>query len=236
MTAAIELLLPDLKSTSFAEAIDYDMDGDDDLLTTNPNSTDVSLWQNTIGQDKNYVAVKLLPLMPGINKSAIGARIYVYYSGKMQMREVMAGRGMHTGQQPFILNFGLGDAAAIDSIVVRWPDANCTRSTAYNPPVNQVVTVNSFPTGMDEVQQAAPEIKVFPNPTARYVVVQGADLETRLHEAILVDVTGKVMNVRYNTSDGDKLIFDLGSLPEGIYFVHLELADGGAETYRVIKK
>ncbi len=236
VTAALGLLVQDLKSTSFAEAIDYDMDGDDDLLTTNPNSTTVALWENTVGQDKNRVAVKLLPLTSGINKSAIGARIYVHYDGKMQMREVMAGRGMHTGQQPFILNFGLGDATAIDSIVVRWPDANCTRSTAYNPSINRVVTINSFPTGVGEVSSAAPEIKVFPNPATRYVVVQGSDLTNRIREVRLLDVTGKTTGIRYSTSDGDKLIFDLGSLPEGAYFIHLELKETGTKVYPVIRK
>ncbi len=235
-TATLGLLVPDLKSTSAIEPLDYDMDGDDDLLITGPNGGALDLWKNNAGQDKSWVAVKLLPLSSGINKSAIGARIYVHYDGKMQMREVMSGRGQHTGQQPFILNFGLGDATAIDSIVVRWPDTNCTRSTVYNPPVNQVVTINSFPTGVDEVQPVIPEVKIFPNPTSRYVVVQGYGLTDRIREARMVDVTGKIMHIQYSVSDGDKLIFDLGRLPEGTYFVHLVMEDASVSTYRVVRQ
>ncbi len=235
-TAALGLLVPELKSTTFLETIDYDMDGDDDLLIT-PNGATLALWKNTAGQNNNHVSVKLHPVTGGINKNAIGARIYVHYEGKLQMREVMAGRGMHTGQQPFILNFGLGSATAIDSIVVRWPDANCTRSAIYNPPVNQVVGINSFPTGIHEgTLSAIPECKVFPNPTVRYVVMQGAGLTARIREAYVADVTGKLTNIRYSISDNDKLVFDLGSLPEGIYFVHLEMKDTRTEVHRVVKK
>src|SRR5690606_25373220 len=149
----------------------------------------------------------------GINRSGIGARVYVYFEGNMQMREIMAGRGMHTGQQPFILNFGLGNAISVDSVVVRWPNANCTRSVLYNPPVNNRVVVNSYTVGMESVKPGATATKAFPNPTTRYVVVQDENLVSRFRDASLMDVSGKSTSIRYSKSDGDKLIFDLETLP-----------------------
>ncbi len=234
-TSALGLLVPELKSTTFLETFDYDLDGDDDLLIT-PNGNTIALWKNTVGQDKNWIAVKPIVLTSGINMNAIGARIHVYYDGKIQMREVMAGRGMHVGQQPFILNFGLGDVTKVDSVVIRWPDANCTRSTLYNPPVNQIVTVNSFPTGVERVEPSGYDVKVFPNPTSGYVVVQGAGLVAGVRMAKLLDVTGKGIDIKHSTSDGDKLIFDLAPLPEGIYFIHITDTEGQTTTHSVIRK
>ncbi len=236
VTAALGLLVPEMKSTTFAEVIDYDMDGDDDLLVTGPDGGALVLWKNNVGQNKNRIMIHAQPMSGyGINRSGIGTRIYVYYGGKMQMREVMAGRGMHTGQQPFILNFGLGDATSVDSVVIRWPDANCTRKVIYNPPINTRAVVNSFPAGMEDVKPAVAAVRVFPNPTARYVVVQGDDLTDHIREARLVDISGKSANIHYSTSDGDKLIFDLESLPAGVYFVQLKFNDGRQESYKITR-
>ncbi len=238
-TSQLGLLVPELKNSLGIEAFDFDLDGDDDLLILGTGGSYFDLWRNNADSisKNNYVTVNLRPQKgSGINYSAIGARVYIYYGGKMQMKEVLAGRGMHTGQQPFMLSFGAGKAERLDSMVIQWPDATCSRTVLYDVKTNQVATANRFPIGVDAFEQTIQELKVFPNPTARYVVVQGAGLATHVREARLVDVTGKVTNIRYSASDGDKLIFDLLSLPEGVYFIYITDTEGQTTTHSLIKK
>jgi len=233
-TAALGLMVPELKSSITIEAFDYDLDGDDDFLIM--GTADFGIWRNNIGSSNSWVAVQALPTSPGINKSGIGTRIYVYYDGKMQMREVMAGRGQHAGQQPFTLNFGLGNATSVDSVVIRWPDGSCSRKTIYNPPVNRRVTINSFPADVADADRQQPELKVFPNPTTAYVVIQGRGLPGSVSAAAVTDVTGRVMPVAWSRSDTDKLVFDFTGVAEGVYLVQLTRSDGAAVSYRIYKQ
>ncbi len=238
ITHALGLVVSDMKGSSAVEPFDFDLDGDDDLAILAAGSVYFNIWRNNIGQDNNWVAVRLLPHVgSGINRDGIGSRIYVYYGGgKMQMREIMAGRGMHMGQQPFLLNFGLGDVTAIDSIVVQWPDRNGTRKAVVNPPANQIVYINSFPTGIPDAADGDSELKVFPNPTAQYVIVQGKGVAERVREAGVFDVTGCRAKASWSKSDGDKLVFDLASLQDGIYLVILEFADGTRQSYKITRQ
>ena len=67
------------------EAIDFDLDGDDDILITHGDGVSstkhqVEIIENTIGQDNNWIAI--LPKAPAnVNRSAIGARIIVLFRG-----------------------------------------------------------------------------------------------------------------------------------------------------------
>ncbi len=238
ITHALGLVVPAMKGSSAIEPFDFDLDGDDDLVILAAGSTYFNIWQNNIGQDNNWVAVKLHPHAgTGVNRSAIGARIYVYYGGgKMQMREVMAGRGMHMGQQPFILNFGLGNVSTIDSIIVQWPDRNSTRKTVVNPPANQIVFIDNFPVDIADMPDIGRDLKVFPNPTAQYVIVQGRGVAGSIREAGIFDVTGRHTKATWSKSDGDKLIFDLGLLQDGIYLVLLEFDNGIRQSYQIIRR
>jgi len=235
VTAALGLMVPELKSSITIEAFDYDLDGDDDFLVM--GTPDFGVWRNNIGSTKNWISVDARPHDgSGINRSGIGTRIYVYYGGKMQMREVMAGRGQHAGQQPFILNFGLDTVSRVDSVEIRWPDHACSRKVIYNPPVNRGVQVNSYPAGVSTGMPADRTLKVFPNPTTGYVVIQGRDLAARTGAVVWSDITGKTVHVAAYASDGDKLVCNMAGLPEGVYFLHLALKDAPACSYRVIKK
>jgi len=236
VTADLALLVPELKSTGAVDVLDFDLDGDDDLMIQTTTGA-MDIWQNNIGQNKHWIAVKLTAA-PGyaINGNAIGARIYVYAGGGMQMRELMAGRGQHTGQQPFIMNFGLGNTTRVDSVMVRWPDRNCSISKIYNPPVNTIVNVNSFPVAVQETERPLLQVKVFPNPTSRYLVVQGNGLVSRVTDAFVTDAVGKRMPCRPAGSDSDKLLVDLADVPPGIYFINIACAGAPSAVYKIIRE
>ena len=129
-----------IRNPHAAEPIDFDLDGDDDLVVGKyPTDRRFLLLRNDIGSGNNHVAVKLVA-PPGVNGSAIGARVTVVAGDLTQMRDIYAGQGNFAAQQPFILNFGLGNRT-IDRIEVRWPDATCSRTVVENPPLNQLLRI-----------------------------------------------------------------------------------------------
>src|SRR5690606_25052001 len=113
---------------------------DDILYCRLADTRRMHLLENRIGQDNHWTAVHL-QAPAGVNKSCIGARVYVWAEGKVRFREVYAGRGNGAGQQPFALIFGLGNNNTIDSIGVRWPDAGGTMTTVVAPPVNRYLEI-----------------------------------------------------------------------------------------------
>jgi hypothetical protein len=67
------------------------------------------------------------------NRSAIGAEIRLYAAGERQMRQIEGGNGFAAQNQRRV-QFGLGTASAVDSVVVRWPSGTVQTITA--PAVN----------------------------------------------------------------------------------------------------
>jgi len=54
------------------------------------------------------------------NRSAVGAQVEVFWSGRQQLQEVSGGSGF-CAQNQRTLHFGLGSQTAIDRAVIRWP-------------------------------------------------------------------------------------------------------------------
>jgi hypothetical protein len=61
--------------------------------------------------------------------------------GITQTREVYTSNGHQGPQKPLALTFGLGQAAIIDTVVVRWPNETHTISELYDVAVNQFLTI-----------------------------------------------------------------------------------------------
>ena len=95
---------------------DVDGDGRPEVLIVNMNATP-SLLKNT-GPRGNFVALTLAGTKS--NRSAIGARVTVETGGRRQVDEVMSG-GSYYSQNDLTLYFGLGKAAAVERVEVRWP-------------------------------------------------------------------------------------------------------------------
>jgi hypothetical protein len=151
-----------------ALAFDYDLDGDEDILVGFAGSDGIQLWRNDVGTQNNWLTVRLAGAGgPGYsNKSAIGARVRVTAGRETYTREVYAGNGHHGPQMPLCLSFGLGQAAAVDSIEVRWPNENLTTTVLTDVAVNEFITIYEFEehaviTGPGPGAANPPEVRVF---------------------------------------------------------------------------
>ena len=102
------------RGASFA---DYDEDGDVDILVTNLNSPP-NLLRNEGGAGGNYLKVKTIGTRS--NRNGIGTRVEIDADGKRQIGEVRSGTS-YLSHSDMRLHFGLGAAAQVDRIELRWP-------------------------------------------------------------------------------------------------------------------
>jgi len=173
----LNLISAATKDLHLLEAIDYDLDGDDDLIyCRNGQPRELHVIENRIGQDNSWTGV-FLRAPQGVNKDCIGARIYVWAGGTRRMREVYAGRGNNGGQQPLAMLFGLGSATAIDSVTVAWPDAAGSTTTVRNPPISRYLEITATGLAVKEMKDNDGKVmlKAYPNPARDFILVQLED-------------------------------------------------------------
>jgi hypothetical protein len=104
---------------------DYDNDGDIDVLIMNHGDKAV-LLNNPGNPDNHWLELSLKGAES--NSQGIGARIRVVADGRVYMTEVGA-QPSYLSQNSMVAHFGLGQLAAVDSIVVQWPLGNTSVRT-----------------------------------------------------------------------------------------------------------
>lgn len=114
---------------------DIDLDGDPDVLVTQPSGPP-RLVRNDQAQKHHWLRVRVRGKAP--NTDALGAEVAVVAGGVRQVRAVMPFRG-YLSQVELPLTFGLGGAAKVDELTVRWPDG--TKRSVPVPGVDRVVTI-----------------------------------------------------------------------------------------------
>ena len=97
--------------------LDYDSDGDVDVLISNAESGP-RLFENTSTTGNGYLSLRLRS--KSSNTRAIGARVRVSTAELTQMREVRCGNN-YLSQDPYALHVGLGGAEVVDTVEVAWP-------------------------------------------------------------------------------------------------------------------
>lgn len=97
---------------------DLDNDGDLDLIVNNVNKP-AFIYENIGGKKGgNYLQIKLSG--EGMNTQGIGAKVNVYSGGKQYVAEQYPTRG-YLSAVSSVLHIGLGAAANIDSLIIKWP-------------------------------------------------------------------------------------------------------------------
>lgn len=103
---------------------DLDNDGDLDLVVNNLNH-EAWIYENKISEQDNkgnYLKLKLKDSLTN-NLLGIGAKVSVYFRGKVSKKELMLQRGFMSSVSPYLF-FGLGEESKVDSIRVDWPDSH----------------------------------------------------------------------------------------------------------------
>ena len=113
---------------------DVDNDGDVDLLVTNNGGVPELLRNGTRGG--HAIVLRLMGVTS--NRDALGARVSVTAGGRTQVREVKSGSS-YLGQNDLRVHVGLGDAASVDRVDIRWPAGRSERIEKVA--ANQLVTV-----------------------------------------------------------------------------------------------
>ena len=123
-------------STSRAAApIDFDNDGDLDLVVANLNDTP-SLWRNDGGNVNGWLGLRLIG--ESSNRDAIGTRVRLFAGDVVQTRQLQRGRGFQSQFDPRLV-FGLGASGSVDSLVISWPSGQ--RQIVRNPPTRRYLEV-----------------------------------------------------------------------------------------------
>ena len=111
---------------------DVDEDGDLDLLVSDRGGDPfVHLFTNRVGQDSGWIELSLQGTAS--TRDAVGARVTVKTGATTQMRDVRDGGGHGGAQQTHWVHFGLGNAADVDSVTVRWLGGATETFTGISP-------------------------------------------------------------------------------------------------------
>ncbi|HEX5169498.1 MAG TPA: VCBS repeat-containing protein, partial [Cyclobacteriaceae bacterium] len=115
----------DLPSYSNGTAYaDLDNDGDLDLVVNNVEDEAFLYKNNVINKNQSNLSNHFLQISlkgPASNYYGIGAKVFLYDSGKVQTQECMPTRGFQSSVD-YRLTFGTGPEQEIDSLLVVWPD------------------------------------------------------------------------------------------------------------------
>lgn len=115
--------------------LDYDLDGDLDVVVVG-HRQEAILLRNDIGQKNNWLRVALVGTSS--NRQGVGARVTVRTGSQKQSREVRAGGGfLSSSSVP--PSFGLGKAAKVDELTIRWPSGIV--QSLKDVPVNQKIQI-----------------------------------------------------------------------------------------------
>jgi len=116
---------------------DFDNDGKLDIYQTNANQESL-LYRNVSPGTAHWIELKLIGTKS--NRDAVGARATLKLGGAALIREVDGGNG-YAGQSSKRLHFGLGAAAKIDALEIRWPSGLLEKVAPASVPLDRITTI-----------------------------------------------------------------------------------------------
>ncbi len=144
--------------------VDYDNDGDLDLSIA--TETGVKLYRNDMVGLGNWVEFDVRSKTKNIY--SVGAKLQVIAGANTWTRWITIGKGAGS-QSPLVQHIGLGATAAVDSVVVTWPDGSTM--SMLNPDINMrhtMIEPNPVSVGSDPAAPAGLQLdQNYPNPFSR---------------------------------------------------------------------
>ena len=210
---------------------DYDNDGDVDLFVSNIGRNN-SLYANN-GNGNSWINIKLLGTVS--NTSAIGAkvRLKAILNGApvWQLREVSGQSGV-LGQNSLNVEFGLGNATVIDSLIIEWPSGIV--QVLLNLPTNQFLVIEESATVVsNEGSLGGPEEfhlhQNYPNPFNPGTVITYALPQAGSVTLVIYDLRGREIarlvdapqQVGYHSVTWNGVMASGRETPSGIYIARL---------------
>jgi hypothetical protein len=114
---------------------DLDNDGDSDLLLINVGEPPV-LLRNDGGNRNHWLGITLIGAKS--NRDGVGAKVTLKVGSRRENKQRLGGTSYCSASDPRLL-FGLGSAAQVDEISVKWPSGEM--STLKNVRANQYLTI-----------------------------------------------------------------------------------------------
>ena len=124
---------------------DYDNDGDVDLLAT-VNGGSARLLRNDGGNAQHWLKVRLRSRLG--NRFGVGARLRLVAGGRSILHQVGSSSSYYSQHAVGEALFGLGAAAQVDTLEIRWPDGAYQVLTALA--TNQTLVIEAEAVGEGE--------------------------------------------------------------------------------------
>lgn len=176
------------------------------------------------GNENNWIKMNLQGVTS--NKQGIGARVEIYGSWGVQIRDVRSGEGFKYAGS-LNAHFGIGTATEIDQIVVRWPSG--VVDTIDNPEINQALFVLENST-MGVNENTLSDFVVYPNPAKDILTLNS---QNSLEKAELFDLNGrKVLSSEITNNN----TVNISGLASGTYILLATDSNGNQSTQKVIKQ
>jgi hypothetical protein len=123
--AAVAALCDPVEISRAAVGVDYDNDGDVDILISNVQGP-ARLYRNDAPRQGHWLTVRAVD--PRYHRDAVGARIAVDCGPDRWVRAVQAGGSYLSSDDPRY-HFGIGPCTEVDAVEVSWPDGLRERFT-----------------------------------------------------------------------------------------------------------
>ena len=104
-------------------------------------------------------------------------------------------------------------------------------SGTYEMKLQTAIIITQFVgfTGIVEINDGPKTLSIFPNPVSGIVTITAS---SAIQQLSIYDITGRL--VASPSPAGERVVFDTGALPQGIYIVRALLKDGGVRTGKVV--
>jgi hypothetical protein len=217
----------DLRHSSCVSWGDYNNDGFLDLYLNN-NGSENRLYKNS-GNSNKWIILKLTGV--NSNKSAIGTRVRIKTGTLNQIREVEGGSG-GKGMNSLPVEFGIGTASIIDSLIINWPSGLVQKFTHVSPNIIYNITEGQ-PIGVNNNNNIIPDkyslSQNYPNPfnpvtKIKYQITKSENGKWKDENSLVTikvfDVLGKEVTTLLNEKQNPgyyEVGFDATNLPGGIY-------------------
>ena len=199
---------------------DLNNDGFLDILNNN-------IIRYAIPNGNNWFKVQLQGIQS--NTNGIGARIEIYGAFGKQIRDIRSGEGFEY-MSSLNGHFGLGQATAIDQLVVKWPSGIV--DTFINPDINIAFKVTEGSTLAVNGNTNA-VFSIYPNPSKQFLnITLNTNSNEKLKLAQIFDLNGRlVMEAALTTPR-----INIETLQNGTYLLLLKNEQGKGFSQKFIKE